>query len=314
MQAVQVENVVKKFPSITAVDGVSFSIEAGECVALLGPNGAGKTTLIEMLEGIQDSDSGTITLLGHNWKDHAPTLRRKIGLALQETRFLEKATVWETLSLFCSFYRLPVSRAEEILEITNLKSKEKAFVSHLSGGQRQRLALGISILNEPEILFLDEPTTGLDPNARREIWNFLELLKSKGTTLLLTTHYMEEAEYLCDRIIIMYGGKILARGTLTELLKQAGGGEFVRFRLQGGKNPRKELKHLTYKEFNFDPVTRQGEFVVDSIVEFLPKLSTTLKKVGYELEDLECRKKTLDDLFLSLTGVGLSDETVISAS
>ncbi len=221
---VEVRNVKKSFKDVHAVKGVSLTIKPGEFVALLGPNGAGKTTLVEMVEGIQNPDEGEIFISGMQWKNHQHELHQLIGLSLQETRFMDKLTAYETMRLFASFYKLDAHRVDEVFALIGLEDKKKAFVDNLSGGQRQRLALGVALLNKPQILLLDEPTTGLDPNARREIWNILlGLKKSQNTSLILTSHYMEEAEYLCDRIIIMDQGTILAQGTLAEILALGGG-------------------------------------------------------------------------------------------
>ena len=218
---IEVRQVWKSFKTVQAVQGVDITIPKGRFIALLGSNGAGKTTLVEMIEGIQKPDRGEILLMGKRWKDNEEELRKIIGLSLQETRFIDKLRVFETLRLFASFFKLGRDRVEEIIELIGLEEKRKAFVVNLSGGQRQRLALGISIINKPQILLLDEPTTGLDPNARREIWTILKNLKEKSeTSVILTTHYMEEAENLCDYIIIMDHGTILREGTLTQLLEE----------------------------------------------------------------------------------------------
>lgn len=220
--AIEVKNVWKSFKTVQAVKGISLSIPKGKFVALLGPNGAGKTTLVEMIEGIQKPDSGEISIAGKHWKGNEDELHRIIGLSLQETRFIDKLRVSETLLLFASFFNLGKERVEEIIEIVGLLDKRKSYVVNLSGGQRQRLAIGIALINTPAILLLDEPTTGLDPNARREIWAILHKLKdASGTSMILTTHYMEEAEKLCDYIIIMDNGVILREGTLDQLLAEA---------------------------------------------------------------------------------------------
>ena len=221
---VEVRKVRKSFKEVQAVKGVSLKIKSGEFLALLGPNGAGKTTLVEMIEGIQHPDEGEIFIAGKQWNHHQHELHQMIGLSLQETRFMDKLTAWETMRLFASFYKLNSQRVDEVFKLIALEDKKKAFVDNLSGGQRQRLALGVALLNQPKILLLDEPTTGLDPNARREIWNILlDLKKKQNTSLVLTSHYMEEAEYLCDRIVIMDEGNILAEGTLQEILTLSGG-------------------------------------------------------------------------------------------
>ena len=221
MLPIETKNVVKSFKDVRAVRGISLSIQPGEFVALLGPNGAGKTTMVEMMEGLRKPDSGEIRVMGKTWEKHEKELRKIIGLSLQETRFAEKLTVRETLRLFASFFELGTPRVEEVIGLTGLEAKQKSMVGTLSGGQRQRLALAVALLNHPQILFLDEPTTGLDPHSRFDFWNILKALKErKETTLILTTHYMEEAETLCDRIIIMDEGVILREGKLEELLDE----------------------------------------------------------------------------------------------
>jgi len=304
---IQVKNVTKIFKDLTAVNDLSIEINKGEYVALLGPNGAGKTTLVEMIEGIQFPTQGEILIKGKNWKGNETEHRKILGLSFQETQFMDKVTVEETLSLFGSFYGLDSKRTKEILELTNLEEKKKAYVSNLSGGQRQRLALGVALLNEPEILLLDEPTTGLDPKARRDIWDILSHLRKKGTTLILTTHYMEEAEYLCDRILIMFKGKILAKGTLNELLEIHSKGEIIEFRLE---NPTEEL-HLndlpSIQSYKWDFSSNQGHLVVNRITEVLPSFLNHIDKLNLSLLDLQCRKSTLDDLFITMTGHRLDE-------
>lgn len=229
---IEIKNVSKSFKTVQAVNDLSLTIYQGEYVALLGPNGAGKTTLIEMMEDIQRQDKGKIEIMGKKWKQSQGELHHLIGLSFQETKFIDKLTAEETLNLFASFYNLGKERTEEVLDLTNLQSKRKSYTVNLSGGQRQRLALGIALLNNPKILLLDEPTTGLDPGARRDIWDILEKLrKDFGTTMILTTHYMEEAEYLCDRILIMDKGSFLAEGTLDELILMHGEGEIIEISL-----------------------------------------------------------------------------------
>jgi ABC-2 type transport system ATP-binding protein len=221
MLQIEVKNVFKSFKDVQAVRGISLSIQPGEFVALLGPNGAGKTTLVEMMEGLRKPDEGEILIQGKNWQKHEKALRKIVGLSLQETRFTEKLTVYETLRLFASFFELGNARIVEVIELTGLESKQKSLTGTLSGGQRQRLALAVALLNHPQILFLDEPTTGLDPHSRLDLWNILKTLKDSGeTTLILTTHYMEEAESLCDHIIIIDEGKTLKEGKLEDLLDE----------------------------------------------------------------------------------------------
>ncbi|MGD1845392.1 MAG: ABC transporter ATP-binding protein [Salibacteraceae bacterium] len=300
---IEVHQVHKSFKDVHAVQGVDLAIQKGEYVALLGPNGAGKTTLVEMIEGIQQPDAGDIKVKGLNWKQHQDQLHRVIGLSLQETRFIDKLSVRETLHLFSSFYKLPKSRVREVLELVRLKEKAKAFVVNLSGGQRQRLALGISLLNQPEVLLLDEPTTGLDPTARRELWEILAHLKTAyQTTMILTTHYMEEADYLCDRIVILDQGKVLAKGTLQKLLSENNLGEVIDFGLNAPGNhleipPLGDHEKILWKEDGMS-----AHLLVNDIVTYLPELLESVKRQGYHFTSLECRKMTLDDLFISMTG------------
>ena len=305
---IEVTDVKKYFGQTKAVDGISLHIQPGEFVALLGPNGAGKTTLVEMIEGIQKPDAGTITIKGMTWKKHDGELRKIIGLSFQETQFIEKLRVDETLILFASFYGLPKSRIETILDLVGLEEKRKTYAKNLSGGQKQKLALGIALLNQPEILLLDEPTTGLDPTARRELWDILTGLQREfNTAMILTTHYMEEASYLCERIIIVDKGKVLARGTLQDLLAEYKNGEIITFALDGtlDKDALRQLDPrmgITLKENN-----TQGELVVESLVDFLPRFLKFVEHSGRKLTSLECRKMTLDDLFISMTGRRLTE-------
>jgi len=305
---VEVKEVKKYFDKTKAVDGISLEIFPGEFVGLLGPNGAGKTTLVEMIEGIQKPDSGEITIKGMNWQSHESALRKILGLSLQETHFIEKLYVDETLKLFASFYDLPNTRVEEIIEMVGLEAKRRTYTKNLSGGQKQKLALGIAFLNKPEILLLDEPTTGLDPTARRDVWDILiAMQKQFNTALILTTHYMEEASYLCERIIIVDQGKILARGTLNELLEKHKNGEVIKFAIDRPieENNLKSLGpciSIHLKEQN-----TQGEIIVDDLLEYMPQFLKYIEGNNYRLTSFECRKMTLDDLFISMTGRRLSE-------
>jgi len=239
MNQIELKNVVKSFKDVRAVRGVSLAIRKGEFVALLGPNGAGKTTLVEMMEGLRKPDEGEILIQGKTWRKNENELRKIIGLSLQETRFVERLTIRETLRLFASFFNMGDSQVDKVIALTQMESKQKSLAGTLSGGQRQRLALAVALLNDPQILFLDEPTTGLDPHARLDLWNILKDLKEKGdTTLILTTHYMEEAESLCDKIVIIDEGKILREGKLDALLD----GQF--------RNLDELFIHLTGKHLN----------------------------------------------------------------
>jgi ABC-2 type transport system ATP-binding protein len=204
---------------VVAVDGLDLTIAKGECFGLLGPNGAGKTTTVEILEGVAEPTSGTVELFGLTWRKDGQALRERIGVALQETRLAEKATVEETLELFRSFYRAP-RPLRVLLDEVQLGEKRDAWVSKLSGGQRQRLALACALVGDPEILFLDEPTTGLDPQSRRQVWELVSAYKGRGGTVLLTTHYMEEAERLCDRVAVVDHGRVIREGTPRGLIDE----------------------------------------------------------------------------------------------
>lgn len=300
---INIKQVTKSFKGFKAIDNISLTIDTGEYLALLGPNGAGKTTLVEMIEGLQLPDSGEIVINELKWNHDAKKLRSIMGLSLQETKFIDKLTVLETMELFSSFYSLSKARAREIIQVVNLEAKSKAYTVNLSGGQRQKLALGIAILNNPDILLLDEPTTGLDPNARREIWDILlKLKKEKGTTLILTTHYMEEAEQLCDRIVIIDGGKILGDGTLESLLSTFSKGEIITFEIdrRPEDNTLNEIKGL--QELVWLNQGGKGKLVVDDITQSLPQFLELLKTQQLTLKELGSRKKTLDDLFVAMTG------------
>ena len=314
--AVEVIGVTKRFKNLTAVDNLSVSIPRGQFTALLGPNGAGKTTLVEMIEGIQAPTSGTIRLFGLGWAGNQRELYGSIGVALQETSFMEKVTVLETLNLFGSFYGQATSRSLEILDLIGLGEKKDTYVLHLSGGQKQRLVLGVALINRPRILLLDEPTTGLDPQARRSVWQIVQGLRQDGTTLLLTTHYMEEAEQLCEQILIMDQGRILAGGTMAELSALHGGGEIVEFSCE----PRAleafaTLPGVRAVETN-STQTGGTEFrlVVDSGTTFLPLLLAALDRAGLRLDNLGARRRTLDDLFALLTGRHLSDASAAKST
>jgi ABC-2 type transport system ATP-binding protein len=304
---IEISGVKKSFGALRAVDDLTIDIFEGEYIALLGPNGAGKTTLIEMIEGIQQPDSGSIRILGMDWKNFSNELHHVIGLSLQETKFIDKLTTEETLNLFGSFYNLGRERSREVLKLVNLETKAKTYTVNLSGGQRQRLAIGIALLNNPKILLLDEPTTGLDPTARREVWRILEQLRNDfRTTLILTTHYMEEAEFLCERILIMDKGKFLATGTLNELNNQFGEGDVIEITFS------QEFNH------NFSDVARirkiqwlaphtKAQIFVDNIAEVIPQLLASADLRQIRITELSSRRMTLDDLFISMTGRHLNE-------
>jgi ABC-2 type transport system ATP-binding protein len=305
---IEVKNVHKSFKNVQAVKGISLTIHQGQFIALLGPNGAGKTTLVEMIEGIQKPDEGEILLMGKHWKGNEDELHHMLGLSLQETRYIDKLTVNETLGLFASFYELGKERVTDIVETVDLEEKQNSYVVNLSGGQRQRLALGISLLNNPKLLILDEPTTGLDPNARRDVWNILRKLKRQmHTSLILTTHYMEEAEQLCDYIILIDHGKILKEGTLDQLLDEDHGSKLVEFSLEEKIDSQKILDQLSSFAVQWDSLNNKGNLALNEMEKDLPEFLEYLKQNNLRLKNMECRRKTLDDLFVSLTGRRLDE-------
>jgi len=300
---IEVKDVYKSFKTVQAVRGIDLCIHKGQFTAILGPNGAGKTTLVEMIEGVQKPDKGEIYIMGKKWKGNETELHNIIGLSLQETYYIDKLNVWETLKLFASFYGVKNGRCSEVLELTGLGEKRKSYVVNLSGGQRQRLALGIALLNNPQILLLDEPTTGLDPLARREIWAILaDLKKQSQTSLILTTHYMEEAEQLCDTIIILDNGKILKEGTLRQLLNENNGENILAFSLEDSHPFPGMLQGNEKFDIKWDAVQGQGTVVLSSIENELPDFLNYMYTNNLRLKTLECKRKTLDDLFITLTG------------
>jgi ABC-2 type transport system ATP-binding protein len=300
---IEVKGVHKSFKTVHAVRGIDLKIYKGQFVALLGPNGAGKTTLVEMIEGIQKPDQGEIHIMGKKWKGNEDELHQIIGISLQETRYIDKLTVYETLKLFSSFFNLEKDRVNEIIEITGLEEKRNSYIVHLSGGQRQRLAMGISLLNSPKILLLDEPTTGLDPNARREIWSILLKLKEQSeTSLILTTHYMEEAEHLCNHIVIIDQGEILQQGTLEQLLQQNLEKKIVEFTLEDSQSSADLQMTNAIFHLHWDPENKKGSLEINHLETDLPEFFSFLNQRNLQLKNLEFRKRTLDDLFTDLTG------------
>lgn len=300
---IEVKNVRKSFKTVQAVKNISLTINKGKFVALLGPNGAGKTTLVEMIEGIQKPDAGEILIIGKRWKGNENEIHRIIGISLQETRFIDKLRVSETLKLFASFFDLGMDRVNEVIDLIGLEEKRRSYVVNLSGGQRQRLALGIALINKPSILLLDEPTTGLDPNARREIWEILQRLREESeTSMILTTHYMEEAENLCEYIVIMHNGAIIREGTMDQLIDENSDEKVIEFASDSGPLP----DFLAESGLPFKIRTngnRDRGFV--SIANFetdLPEFLSFVKSRNITLRHMECRRKTLDDLFVELTG------------
>ena len=300
-------SVFKSFGSVKAVQGVDFELKKGEYVALLGPNGAGKTTFVEMIEGIRQPDKGEILIKNKKLKDHKEELYGIMGISFQETKLFEKITTHEILSMFGSFYEEGEGKVEEILKKTGLIEKRKAYTKNLSGGQRQRLALGIALINDPEILILDEPTTGLDPTARREIWDILMALKKeKNTSLILTTHYMEEASFLCDRIVIMDSGKIIAEGSLRQLLEKENMNHIAEFTV-AGEIPYDPESKIGGLKLTWEGSTRKGVCKLENVPRDLPFLFTYFENNKLTVIDFDYHKPTLDDLFLLKTGRRLAE-------
>jgi ABC-2 type transport system ATP-binding protein len=308
--AVRVSNLVKTYPAnppVEAVRGVDLEVRTGECFGLLGPNGAGKTTTLEIVEGLLAPTSGEVEVLGRRWDRDEADIRERIGISLQETRLSDKLNVRETVTLFRSFYRTGVTPDEAIAAVS-LQEKAKAFVDKLSGGQRQRLAIACALVGDPELLFLDEPTTGLDPQSRRQLWDVIGGFKARGRTVILTTHYMDEAEKLCDRVAIIDHGKVIALGTPNELILQLGGEHVIDFRLNGTTAlPADEFAGLT--SVKSARATADGGITL-SVAEpalALPAVMDRLRAGNADLAGLTTRHATLEDVFVNLTGRQLRD-------
>jgi ABC-2 type transport system ATP-binding protein len=290
------------------VRGLNLEIQTGECFGLLGPNGAGKTTTIEILEGLLAPTSGEVSILGHRWRDHEREMREWLGISLQETRLSEKLTVRETIELFASFYRQPRS-SEEVLEQLQLSEKADSWVGKLSGGQRQRLAVATALVCNPKILFLDEPTTGLDPQSRRQLWDIIRQFQRDGGTVLLTTHYMDEAERLCDRLAIVDHGQIIAEGSPPDLIDRLGGHHVVEFSVSGYSDG------ATRQAWNGLPSVesvREDDGMIALNVKqahlTIPALLDAIDKQGSQLQHLTTRQASLEDVFVRLTGRHLREE------
>ena len=304
--ALSVRNLRKTYKDVVAVDGVDLEVRSGECFGLLGPNGAGKTTTIEICEGLTEADSGEVEVLGLRWSSDAAALRQKLGIQLQETQLAEKLTVVETLRLFRSFFRQGPG-AEDAIRIVQLDEKRNARVGSLSGGQKQRLALACALVGNPELLFLDEPTTGLDPQARRQLWDLIEEFKAAGRTIVLTTHYMEEAERLCARVAIMDHGKVIAQGTPRELIASIGVEHVVEFSA-GSIMP--DLSGVRGMAGVRDVRSENGSVLlqVTELHKAVPGLLDELGRQGIPLTELRTHSATLEDVFVHLTGRHLRDE------
>jgi ABC-2 type transport system ATP-binding protein len=305
--AVRCSGLKKSYGEVVAVDGLDLEVQAGECFGLLGPNGAGKTTTIEILEGLLAPDAGSVELLGLRWGRDDAALRQRLGIQLQETQLNEKLSVEEIVRLFRSFYHRGPS-VDQVLGMVELESKRGAWVGKLSGGQKQRLAVACALVNEPDLLFLDEPTTGLDPQSRRQLWALLEAFRRSGGTIVITTHYMDEAETLCDRVAVVDHGRVIAAGTPRQLVSSLGAEHVIEFAVQGGDVPpanafgalpgvqkaRTEDGHLCLNVM--EPAT------------VIPALLAELQRRHLTLSRFTTHQATLEDVFVALTGRHLRDE------
>jgi ABC-2 type transport system ATP-binding protein len=292
---------------VEAVRGLNFEIQGGECFGLLGPNGAGKTTTIEILEGLLAPTSGEVTILGRTWQKNARELREWLGISLQETRLSEKLTVRETVDLFASFFHQP-RRSDEVLEELQLVEKADSWVGKLSGGQRQRLAVATALVGNPKILFLDEPTTGLDPQSRRQLWDIIRVFKKSGGTVLLTTHYMDEAERLCDRLSIIDHGEVIAEGSPADLIARLGGHHVVEFEASALDGTAADI----WRALPGVESVRDDDGMVSLTVhephQTIPALLEAVSRQGSELLHLTTRQASLEDVFVRLTGRHLRED------
>ena len=299
-----VRSLRKQFPKVLAVAGVDLDVAAGEVFGLLGPNGAGKTTTLEMIEGLTPPDAGEIAISGLNWGQNAQQIRSRIGVQLQATSLYNKITPREALDLFGSYY--PKRRGtEELLERVQLKDKADAYHITLSGGQAQRLALALALVNDPEVVFLDEPTAGLDPQGRRSLWEIVRAMKAEGRTTMLTTHYMDEAEALCDRLAILDHGRILRSGTPAELIASLGIPSVVELTFDGAApDPSAFASRLN------SAIEARGdvwEIPTPDPKTLLPRLFNTIESERLEYNQVHVRRATLEDVFLHLTGRSLRE-------
>ena len=302
--AISCRGLRKSFGAVHAVDGLDLEVRRGECFGLLGPNGAGKTTTIEILEGLTLRDQGEVEILGRRWETEPEAIRRRIGVSLQESRTTEKLTVYETLRLFRSFYPSGLD-PEEAMRFLSLEEKRDTWVVKLSGGQRQRLAVACALVGDPEVLFLDEPTTGLDPQSRLQLWDRIQALKDRGKTVLLTTHYMEEAERLCERVAIMDHGRIIAEGTPAQLIGRLHAANILEFSTDP---PLAETDVHRISGAREARARDSGWLVsVDSLVDAIPSLFPIIDRSGSRLVALSTHRATLEDVFVALTGRELRD-------
>jgi ABC-2 type transport system ATP-binding protein len=302
--AIRCRSLVKDYGAVRAVNGLDLEVRAGECFGLLGPNGAGKTTTVEILEGLLPATSGEVELLGHTWEADRDSLRERLGISLQETNLADKLTVEETLRLFRSFYAAG-PEVSELLELVSLTDKRKTWYMKLSGGQKQRLAVACALVGDPEILFLDEPTTGLDPQSRRQLWGLIERFKTEGRTVLLTTHYMDEAQRLCDRVAIVDKGKLITLGTPRELIESLGGTDVVEIK---SDEPLDEASLRGLPGVHGVKALAEGlSLTVEQLHKTLPLLLAHLQRTGRALTGLSTHHATLEDVFVNLTGRHLRD-------
>ncbi|HXT50124.1 MAG TPA: ABC transporter ATP-binding protein [Thermoanaerobaculia bacterium] len=304
--ALRCAGLVKHYGDVKAVDGIDLEVPRGICFGLLGPNGAGKTTTLEMVEGLTTPTAGRIELFGRSWGEgHDRELRRRLGVQLQETRLPEKLTVTDLLRLFRSFY--PGGRSvEDAIRVVQLEEKRDARVEKLSGGQKQRLSLACALVGDPELLFLDEPTTGLDPQARLKIWEIVDDFRRAGGTVLLTTHYMDEAAHLCEQLVILDHGKVIAAGTPAELVASLGAEQILELIL-AGSDGEPLLDQIGSLPGVRSVLPRSGQLVlsVSEIGAALPALLQLLELEGLKIESLTTHQATLEDVFVKLTGRGL---------
>src|SRR5580698_2257572 len=309
--AIQCRDLRKTYDGkLEAVRGLNLEIQTGECFGLLGPNGAGKTTTIEILEGLLAPTSGDVSILGHHWREDEREMREWLGISLQETRLSEKLTVRETIELFASFYREPRS-CDEVLEQLQLTEKADSWVGKLSGGQRQRLAVATALVCNPKILFLDEPTTGLDPQSRRQLWDIIRGFQRDGGTVLLTTHYMDEAERLCDRLAIVDHGEIIAEGSPADLIDRLGGHHVVEFAVSANGNSKSASLDAWRALPSVESLHEDNGMLALSVKEphlTIPALLDVIGRQGHQLEHLSTRQASLEDVFVRLTGRHLREE------
>jgi ABC-2 type transport system ATP-binding protein len=306
--ALRVSNLRKAYADVVAVDGLDLTVNAGECFGLLGPNGAGKTTTLEICEGLNTPDTGEVEVLGQSWDRDAAALRERLGIQLQETQLAEKLTVQETVQLFRSFYARG-RRVDEVIDVVQLGEKRQARVGKLSGGQKQRLALACAIVGDPELLFLDEPTTGLDPQSRRQLWDLIVELRASGRSIVLTTHYMDEAEKLCDRVAIVDHGKVIALGSPRELIATLGAEHVVEFTTPDAPSNALDASTLESLHGVRNVRHQHGRWILEAteLARTVPALLAELSRRGLKLGELATHSATLEDVFVSLTGRQLRD-------